>query len=100
MVKTDANGRYEHAVWTWIKRLCPLPASLQYGSIRWSPVGAYDVAWNFEKVLLDRSGRPCKRFDSSVPAADLHADIQAVLAGRCVPDPMITKCATSDATRR
>uniref|UniRef100_A0A7S4UW63 Glutathione peroxidase n=1 Tax=Alexandrium monilatum TaxID=311494 RepID=A0A7S4UW63_9DINO len=99
MSKTDANGRYEHAMWTWVKRLCPLPASLQYGAIRWTPVTAHDVAWNFEKFLFDSEGRPCKRYDSSVPASALHDDIQAVLAGsRCVPEP--TWCITSGASRR
>jgi len=97
MSKTDVNGRYEHALWTWLKRMCPLPTSFQYGAIRWSPVSAHDIGWNFEKFLFDRDGMPCKRYDSEVPAAALHNDIQVVLGGRCPQEP--TLCATSGATR-
>mmetsp|Transcript_68227 Transcript_68227/g.181573 ORF Transcript_68227/g.181573 Transcript_68227/m.181573 type:complete len:163 (-) Transcript_68227:30-518(-) len=99
MSKTDVNGRYEHAIWTWLKRLCPLPTSFQYGAIRWSPIGPYDLGWNFEKFLFDRSGAPCKRYDSSVPAADLRNDIETVLGGRCPPQPSWCAVATSGASR-
>jgi len=97
MYKTDVNGRYEHAIWTWLKRLCPLPTSFMYSAIRWSPIGAHDIGWNFEKFLLDGSGMPCKRYDSSVPAAALDSDIHTVLSSGCPLE--LARCATSGASR-
>mmetsp|Transcript_78144 Transcript_78144/g.176625 ORF Transcript_78144/g.176625 Transcript_78144/m.176625 type:complete len:161 (-) Transcript_78144:55-537(-) len=98
MSKTDVNGRNEHALWTWIKRLCPLPASFAFGSLSWSPIQAHDIGWNFEKFLIDRAGLPCKRYDSGVPASALHNDITAVLGSGCPREP--ARCATSGATSR
>mmetsp|Transcript_34237 Transcript_34237/g.94580 ORF Transcript_34237/g.94580 Transcript_34237/m.94580 type:complete len:100 (-) Transcript_34237:98-397(-) len=98
MSKSDVNGRYEHVLWTWLKQLCPLPTSFTYGAIRWSPVGAHDLGWNFEKFLMDRSGVPCRRYDSSVPAAALRSDILTVLNSGC-PREELPRCATSGASR-
>mmetsp|Transcript_54730 Transcript_54730/g.159624 ORF Transcript_54730/g.159624 Transcript_54730/m.159624 type:complete len:99 (+) Transcript_54730:438-734(+) len=97
MSKTHVNGRHEHAMWTWLKRLCPLPMSFTYGDIRWSPIGPHDIGWNFEKFLFDRDGVPCKRYDAPTPAASLRLDIMTLLGGRCPSGP--SWCATSGATR-
>eukprot|EP00928_Gymnodinium_smaydae_P054109 TRINITY_DN3793_c0_g1_i2.p2 TRINITY_DN3793_c0_g1~~TRINITY_DN3793_c0_g1_i2.p2 ORF type:complete len:163 (+),score=17.62 TRINITY_DN3793_c0_g1_i2:266-754(+) len=87
MGKTTVNGKREHALWTWLKGLCPLQASFNYGDISWSPIRPNDIGWNFEKFLVDRSGRPCARYDASVPAADLRADVEAVLLRGCPRKP-------------
>ena len=39
-----------------------------------------DVAWNFEKWLCNRAGRPVKRYSSAFDADALRADIEAQLA--------------------
>lgn len=97
MSKSDVNGRNENALWTWMKRLCPLPTTFSYGSIRWTPVQPYDISWNFEKYLIDRAGNPCRRYDSSVSAADLRNDIASVLRIGCSHEPV--RCSISGARR-
>jgi len=83
MSKTIVNGNSEHALFTWLKGLCQLPTSFNYGALTWSPITPYDVGWNFEKFLIDRDGRPCKRYAAEVPAADIAADIAAMLQDGC-----------------
>lgn len=103
MAKSAVNGDGEHSLWTWLKGLCPLPTQFNYGAISWTPVKAYDISWNFEKFLIDSSGRPCMRYDASVPAADLSTDIQAMLQanGTCVLGGGAADCAlVSGAPRR
>jgi len=99
MAKTLVNGASEHAIWTWLKRICPLPALFNYGAISWSPIKAHDIGWNFEKFLIDQAGKPCKHYSSDVPAEKLRNDVATVLAGGC---PRHDECipVTSSASRR
>lgn len=83
MAKGNVNGHDEPALWAWLKRLCPMATSFNYGSISWSPVKANDIGWNFEKFLIDREGRPCRRYDHETPAAELEDDIVSVLESGC-----------------
>merc|ERR1712228_283353 len=83
MAKGPVNGHDEHAMWAWLKDHCQLPATFNYGSISWSPVKAHDVSWNFEKFLLDRDGKPCRRYNFETPAAELRQDIAGVLKDGC-----------------
>mmetsp|Transcript_8136 Transcript_8136/g.13169 ORF Transcript_8136/g.13169 Transcript_8136/m.13169 type:complete len:163 (+) Transcript_8136:34-522(+) len=99
MEKTDVNGRNEHAIWTWVKELCPLSTSFAYGDVRWTPVKAYDIGWNFEKFLIDRNGRPCRRYSSETTAASLRDDIISSLHGTCPRDPERCVPAASGARR-
>merc|ERR1712232_326472 len=98
MTKSLVNGADEHALWTWLKDSCRLPRRFNYGAIRWTPVGPFDIGWNFEKFLVDRNGRPCKRYASEIPAADLREDIVAVLQGGC-PRPLDSCVSASGALR-
>jgi len=47
------------------------------------PVGAGEVAWNFEKFIIDRTGKPVARFGSKVKPdnKDVVAAIEKALAG-------------------
>ena len=62
-----------------------LPFELSWGMSRGAQMtrgclqGA-DVAWNFEKWLCNRAGRPVKRYSSAFDADALRADIKAQLA--------------------
>ena len=38
-----------------------------------------DIKWNFTKFLVSRDGRVLKRYEPTVPIADIEADIQAAL---------------------
>ena len=62
--KVDVNGGTAHAFWQAVKAACPVtPGGIicPYDVIKWKPVTCADVGWNFEKVLIDRKGRPTAR---------------------------------------
>jgi glutathione peroxidase-family protein len=37
----------------------------------------HDIRWNFEKILVDKSGKPVKRYNVYVLPADIRDDIRA-----------------------
>jgi len=82
MNKIDVNGATQDPIYTFLKGACPSPSinfiSAEY--IDWDPVYTSDVCWNFEKFLIDKQGRPYKRFDSGVDGFDLVADITHLLS--------------------
>lgn len=45
----------------------------------WSPVCRSDVAWNFEKFLVDKEGRLVQRFGRFFPTADIAPFIEAMV---------------------
>ena len=52
----------------------------QPATLLWSPLRRSDIAWNFEKFLVNGSGEPVQRFSSAVPPLDLQQTIAALLA--------------------
>jgi len=45
----------------------------------WSPVTRSDIAWNFEKFLLDKDGKPVQRYHRYYLVDDIAPDIDALL---------------------
>lgn len=45
----------------------------------WSPVCRTDIAWNFEKFLIDKDGKPFKRYSRYFDTAAIAADVKAML---------------------
>mmetsp|Transcript_11340 Transcript_11340/g.38655 ORF Transcript_11340/g.38655 Transcript_11340/m.38655 type:complete len:156 (+) Transcript_11340:282-749(+) len=45
----------------------------------WSPVCRSDVAWNFEKFVLDSQGVPVKRYSRYYDTMQIAADLEALL---------------------
>jgi len=84
--KVAANGEGEHAVFAWLKSAMPLPSddcSSLMGDpkfIIWKPVKRSDIAWNFEKFLVDPKGNAYKRFSKSFQTAHLDTEIDKILA--------------------
>ena len=64
--KVEVNGQGADPLWRWLRTETP-------GS------DGRDIEWNFAKFLLDRQGRPVKRFGDKVQPAELAADIEALL---------------------
>lgn len=79
--RIEVNGSKEHPLFAYLKKSCPTtrdffasPSRLDY-----SPMRNSDVRWNFEKFLVNRRGKPVKRFDASARVADMRADILALI---------------------
>ena len=45
----------------------------------WKPVKRTDIAWNFEKFLIDKEGKPVKRYSRNFLTKDIEEDIKALL---------------------
>lgn len=78
--KLDVNGMSADPLWSTMREYCPSPVTSFVGSFFvWSPVTPTDVAWNFEKVLLDSETRPIARYASTVLPSDIGPDIARLL---------------------
>jgi len=83
--KIEVNGKNEHELYTFLKTALPLPEDDQLSlmfdpkGIIWSPVRRSDVAWNFEKFLVDASGKPVKRFSKKFETIQIRGAIQETL---------------------
>jgi len=102
--KCDVNGAAAAPLFKWLKReqIMPfdngeaadtkgngcadydalvLPRGNFGGStvVLWTPVARSDIAWNFEKFLVDKDGKCIKRYSRFHPTASIAADIDALL---------------------
>ncbi|KAA0169987.1 hypothetical protein FNF28_01777 [Cafeteria roenbergensis] len=78
--KLDVNGLSAHSFWSTARAVCPSPSGvylLQF--YPWTPVTTTDVAWNFEKVLLDVNLRPIRRYASTAAFSTIEADLKWLL---------------------
>ena len=79
--KVDANGENEHPIFKLLKRALPAPADDTENLMAnpqffiWKPVKRTDIAWNFEKFLIGKDGRPLKRYSRNFLTSDIAADI-------------------------
>ena len=64
--KIDVNGDDAHNLYKYLKETLPLE-------------GKNDIRWNFEKFLINKDGKPIKRFAPRTKPADLGAEIQELL---------------------
>jgi glutathione peroxidase len=65
--KVEVNGPGAHPLFAWLEEDRPgIPGG--------------DIAWNFTKFLVDRSGRPVARYHHRTEPAELAADIEWLLA--------------------
>ena len=57
----------------FFQETCTLPTSAKFVPREsfWDPIRPSDVAWNFEKFVIDKTGRPVFRFLSSVEPWDI-----------------------------
>jgi len=84
--KVQVNGKDAHPVFEYLKSSLPLPSDDQETLLRdcsfaiWSPLKRNDVAWNFEKFLIGKDGKPFKRFSRFFLTKDIATDIEALLS--------------------
>lgn len=65
--KIEVNGVDADPLWRWLKSECP------------GLLGSEAIKWNFTKFLIDRQGRPQRRFAPRDAPAALERDIRALL---------------------
>ncbi len=66
--KISVNGPDAHPLYRWLKAAAP------------GVLGTPAIKWNFTKFLLDRHGRPRRRYAPRTPPDRLEADIVTLLA--------------------
>ena len=87
----EVNGAGRHPFWAALFDNCPItPSKFILGpdfpgaviGLRptWAPMSVADVAWNFEKVLVGRDGKPSVRYDSGAMESDMEDEIVRLLA--------------------
>ena len=67
MAKIDVNGDSADPLYDWLKAEAP------------GLMGTKSVKWNFTKFLIDREGRPVRRYAPTVEPAAIEADIRKLL---------------------
>lgn len=94
--KVDVNGAREHPLFTYLKRSCPTTRDFFMPSSRldYSPMRNSDVRWNFEKFLVNRKGRPVKRYDASSRVSEMREDIESLIS-LDVNDPNVYESLTA-----
>ncbi|KAK7072893.1 Glutathione peroxidase 3 [Halocaridina rubra] len=78
--KTEVNGASEDPIFTFLKSGCTYTDTDFDPNVFYSPLRVGDIAWNFEKFLIDKNGKPYTRYHPSVTdTATLTPDIDALL---------------------
>jgi glutathione peroxidase len=80
--KIEVNGENAHPVFKFLRNTCASPTGLimnNRGDITWDPVTCVDIHWNFEKFLLDKNGKPYKRYTPTVYPDELEIDVLYLL---------------------
>lgn len=103
MSKVNVNGAGSHPLFRWMRESVPMPQDPvgdskglgcddnhalvlprenfdQTTVTLWSPVSRTDIAWNFEKFLIDANGNVVRRYSRFYPTASITEDIEALLA--------------------
>lgn len=65
--KVEVNGDNAHPIYTFLKSELP------------GVMGSKRIKWNFTKFLVNRDGKPVKRYAPTVKPEDIAADIEALL---------------------
>lgn len=87
--KVEINGQNEIPLYTFLKEACG-PTFTQFSESKnlfYEPLRVGDIAWNFEKFLIDRDGRPQTRWHPRViDAQEMASDVSEVMSRPSVYD--------------
>lgn len=101
--KVDVNGFNSHPLFSWMRNKIPIPMDPEEDTkgngvidnhvialpragfcnttvALWSPITRSDIAWNFEKFLVDKRGNVVRRYSRYYPTDLVEKDIQELLA--------------------
>ncbi|KAK4324101.1 hypothetical protein Pmani_005245 [Petrolisthes manimaculis] len=78
--KVDVNGENENPIFTFLKSGSEYTDTDYSSSLFYSPLRVGDIHWNFEKFLVDRTGKPFTRYHPSLVRVEpLMEDINLLL---------------------
>jgi glutathione peroxidase len=85
--KVNVNGSNESPLFKILKRQKSRCADKKQGgmimadphNILWKPVRSDDIAWNFEKFLIDKSGNVYRRYSKEYETIKIARDIEKIL---------------------
>jgi len=83
--KCEVNGANSHPVFQYLRTALPIPSDDTVSLlgdpkfIIWQPVTRTDIAWNFEKFLIGKDGKPIKRYSKKYETCNIGSDIEAAL---------------------
>jgi len=83
--KILVNGPDAHPLYKYLKGAQPTALP---GSQATRPRNG-EVAWNYEKFIVDRSGAAVKRYKSAFDPAEFEGDVRLLLAGKA---PLAEEC--------
>jgi len=81
--KVEVNGEKEHPLFAFLKSHCPSTRDgfSDKSNLFYHPFKNWDVRWNWEKFLIDQTGKPYMRYDaSSEPLTHITNDIETLMA--------------------
>jgi glutathione peroxidase len=86
--RADVNGANELPLFSYLKASQPIPSGpggefiMKSGGLGviWAPLKRSDIAWNFEKFLVDGEGKLVKRYSAKYKTMDIKSDIEALLS--------------------
>jgi glutathione peroxidase len=82
--KSSVNGIFTNPVFSYLKSSCSIMPQTNLMDdtqlISWTPVTGSDISWNFEKFLIDKTGKPFKRYTYTSLVTDLIPDIESLLS--------------------
>jgi len=97
--KIEVNGAKTDPLWSLLKTALPAPYDdtplegaragsnasefimANAGAVTWAPIRRSDVAWNFEKFLIDGDGVPFRRYSRFFETIKIEEDIESLLSG-------------------
>jgi len=83
--KLEVNGDNAHPVFQYLRSVLPTPSddtvSLMADPkcVIWQPLTRNDIAWNFEKFIIGKDGKPFKRYSKKYETCNIASDIEKLL---------------------
>jgi len=79
--KLDVNGYKEHPLFSFMKSKLESETEAigNPDNLKWSPIRASDISWNFEKFLINQEGIPVKRYTPTTDPLEIEEDINTLL---------------------
>jgi len=80
--RVHVSGSKAIPLFKWVLEQCPIAPQITFSerrNLRYEPISAEDIRWNFEKILIDQDGTPVTRFAHQVKPVELEPHIDSLL---------------------